>query len=283
MIVIMPDLGGRRIEYIRGGKTTFGNALSAPTSLARPSLLTRYSPFVNFKMRFFTAAVALLPALGSAHTIAQRVRVNGVDNGQGNGIRVATSNNPIQNVNDGNMACNANPSSSSKVIDVKAGDKVGVQWGHVVGGAQYVTFFSPFSSYTLSSYMAYSSPTRFANDKDHPIAPSHKGPTIFYMASVSNAASASPSGLKWFKVADDGLDQGAGTWGVDRMISNGGWVDFTLPSCVAPGQYLLRAEIIALHSASKQGQAQFYMVSGEPSFAGMCACRDVKGYEEDPG
>jgi cellulase len=89
-------------------------------------------------MRFLTAAVALLPALTSAHTIAQRVRVNGVDNGQGNGIRVASSNNPILNVNDGNIACNANPSSSSKVIDVKAGDKVGVQWGHVVGGAQYV-------------------------------------------------------------------------------------------------------------------------------------------------
>jgi cellulase len=44
------------------------------------------------------------------------------------------------------------------------------------------------------------------------------------------------------------------------MISNGGWVDFSMPSCVAPGQYLLRAEIIALHSASKAGQAQFYMV-----------------------
>jgi lytic cellulose monooxygenase (C1-hydroxylating) len=44
------------------------------------------------------------------------------------------------------------------------------------------------------------------------------------------------------------------------MISNGGWVDFTMPSCVAPGNYLLRAEIIALHSASNQGQAQFYMV-----------------------
>ncbi|KAF1835377.1 hypothetical protein BDW02DRAFT_568115 [Decorospora gaudefroyi] len=94
------------------------------------------------------------------------------------------------------------------------------------------------------------------------------------MASVTNAASASPSGLKWFKVAEDGLDTGSGTWGVDRMIKNGGWVDFTLPSCVAPGQYLLRAEIIALHSASKQGGAQFYMgcaqlnVSGSGSKAG---------------
>lgn len=91
-------------------------------------------------MKFFTVAIALLPALSSAHTIAQRVRINGQDFGQGNGIRVAPSNNPITNVNDGNLACNANPSSSSKVIDVKPGDKVGVMWGHVLGGPQYVSF-----------------------------------------------------------------------------------------------------------------------------------------------
>jgi cellulase len=77
-------------------------------------------------------------------------------------------------------------------------------------------------------------------------------------AKVDNAANAQPNGLKWFKVSEDGLD-GSGQWGVDRLISNGGWMDFTMPSCVAPGNYLLRAEIIALHSASSQGGAQFYM------------------------
>lgn len=65
---------------------------------------------------------------------------------------------------------------STKVIDVKGGDKVGVMWGHVIGGAQ------------------------FANDKDNPIAASHKGPTIFYMAKVDDAAKADGKGLKWFKV-----------------------------------------------------------------------------------
>lgn len=43
------------------------------------------------------------------------------------------------------------------------------------------------------------------------------------------------------------------------MIASGGWVDFTMPQCITPGQYLLRAEIIALHSASKSMGAQFYM------------------------
>jgi cellulase len=140
-------------------------------------------------------------------------------------------------VTDGSFACKSGFQSpvSSQVINVKSGDRVGVQWGHIIGGAQS------------------------SNDADNPIAKSHKGPTIFYMAKVDNAASASTSGQKWFKVFEDGLD-GSGQWGVDRMINNGGWVDFTMPTCIAPGQYLLRAEIIALHSASKEGQAQFYMV-----------------------
>lgn len=140
-----------------------------------------------------SALLLFLPALTSAHCIAQRVRVNGQDYGQGNGIRVAGSNNPITDVKDGNLACNTGLSSSSKVIDVKAGDQVGVMWGHVLGGPQ------------------------FAGDKDNPIAPSHKGPTLFYMAKVDNAATASPAGLKWFKVFEDGLD-GVGKWGVDRMV-----------------------------------------------------------------
>ncbi|KAF2176419.1 lytic polysaccharide monooxygenase [Zopfia rhizophila CBS 207.26] len=197
-------------------------------------------------MKLLAAAVlSILPVLTSAHCVAQRVRVNGQDNGQLVGIRTPNSNNPIQNVNDQNFACNFGYRSpvSSKVIDVKAGDKVGVQWGHVIGGAQ------------------------MANDPDNPIAKSHKGPTIFYMAKVDNAATAQPNGLKWFKVFEDGLD-GSGKWGVDRMIASGGWVDMTMPQCVAPGQYLLRAEIIALHSAKNQGQAQFYMGCAQINVSG---------------
>ncbi|KAF1928955.1 lytic polysaccharide monooxygenase [Didymella exigua CBS 183.55] len=187
-------------------------------------------------MKLSLALCALLPLLASAHTIAQRVRVNGADNGEAVGIRTALSNYPIQNVNDANMACNSNflQPVSSTVIAVKGGDAVGVLWGHVIGGAQY------------------------PGDLDQPIASSHKGPVMFYMAKVDNAATASTSGLKWFKVYEDGLD-GAGQWGVDRVISSDGWVDFTLPACLAAGDYLLRAEIIALHSAGTQGQAQFYM------------------------
>ena len=45
------------------------------------------------------------------------------------------------------------------------------------------------------------------------------------------------------------------------MIANGGWSYFTMPSCIAPGNYILRAELIALHNAYSAGGAQFYVRS----------------------
>jgi cellulase len=110
-----------------------------------------------------------------------------------------------------------------------------------------------------------------------------------HRAKVSDAASASPSSQQWFKVYEDGLDMSSGTWGVDRMISAGGWVDFTMPSCIAPGQYLLRAEIIALHSASKSGGVQFYMgcaqinVSSSGSKTGSTVSFPGAYGQSDPG
>ena len=70
----------------------------------------------------------------------------------------------------------------------------------------------------------------------------------------------------WFKIASDGLGSD-GKWGVDRLISNGGVQTITIPQCIAPGQYLLRGELIALHGASSSGGAQFYMVSRLETFA----------------
>ena len=82
---------------------------------------------------------------------------------------------------------------------------------------------------------------------------------MVYLAKVDNAANANARGLRWFKIAEDGLDTGSGQWGVDRMINNGGWQYFDMPTCIAPGNYLMRVELIALHSAYNQGGAQFYV------------------------
>lgn len=60
-----------------------------------------------------------------------------------------------------------------------------------------------------------------------------------------------------FKIQHDGYN--GGNWGTSTVINNGGLQAINIPSCITPGQYLLRAEMIALHSASSSGGAQLYM------------------------
>jgi cellulase len=185
-------------------------------------------------MKLALFSIVASASFSSAHTIFQKVSVNGVDQGQLKGVRAPDSDYPITSVTDGSFACNKDlRHKDSTVITVPAGAKVGAWWGHVIGGAQG------------------------ANDPDHPIAKSHKGPIMYYLAKVDNAATTGTTGLQWFKVAHDGLANGK--WAVDTMIQNGGWHYFNMPTCVAPGDYLMRVELLALHSAGSQGGAQFYM------------------------
>ena len=93
------------------------------------------------------------------------------------------------------------------------------------------------------------------------------------MSGLVTASSGRANTVGRFKIWQDGFDTSSKKWGVDNMISNNGWVYFNLPTCIAAGQYLLRVEILALHSASKPNQAQFYQscaqinVSGGGSFS----------------
>ncbi|KAK0638774.1 glycoside hydrolase [Cercophora newfieldiana] len=185
-------------------------------------------------MKFSLTSLLACGLAVEAHSIFQKVSVNGKDQGQLTGIRAPTNNNPVQDVNNNNMICGQPGSKSQTVIKVAGGDRIGAYWGHVIGGQQ------------------------FPNDADHPIAKSHKGPVMAYLAKVDNAASASVNGLKWFKIWQDTFDTGSKVWGVDNMIKNQGWVYFNIPTCLAGGEYLLRVETLALHSANKPNQAQFY-------------------------
>jgi hypothetical protein len=45
-------------------------------------------------------------------------------------------------------------------------------------------------------------------------------------------------------------------------------VSVKIPSCIAPGDYLLRVEHIALHSASTVGGAQFYLACAQLTVTG---------------
>lgn len=101
-----------------------------------------------------------------------------------------------------------------------------------------------------------------ANDRSctsQAIGGNHFGPVIVYMAKVADATTASPSGLSWFKVDEEGYDASTKVWGTDSLNKNCGKREFTVPSKIPAGDYLVRAEAIALHAAGQVGGAQFYM------------------------
>lgn len=84
------------------------------------------------------------------------------------------------------------------------------------------------------------------------------GPLMTYMASCGTAGCTSfnSSGARWFKIAQAGL-QSDGTWAQAALLT-GAAATVTLPSNIAPGEYLIRHEIIALHTAMTSGGAEFY-------------------------
>jgi hypothetical protein len=55
-------------------------------------------------------------------------------------------------------------------------------------------------------------------------------------AQIPNALQSTVTGLKWFKIYEDGLIAANQSWGVDRMYANKGKVTFTIPPCIAAGQ-----------------------------------------------
>lgn len=63
----------------------------------------------------------------------------------------------------------------------------------------------------------------------------------------------------WFKVKADGRQGTSDTWAATPLMKapNTGYT-YTIPSCLKSGYYLVRHEIIALHSAYSYPGAQFY-------------------------
>ncbi|EJC98512.1 uncharacterized protein FOMMEDRAFT_187182 [Fomitiporia mediterranea MF3/22] len=184
----------------------------------------------------------------TAHSIFQEMYVNGVDQGHITGIRVPDYDGPITDVTSNDVICNGgiNPYHqpiSQAIITVPAGATVTTEWHHTLDGAD-------------------------PSDPADPIDKSHKGPVMSYLAKIPNATQSDVTGLKWFKIYEDGLNPGDQSWGVDRMIANKGKVTFTIPDCIEEGQYLLRHELIALHAASSYPGAQLYMECAQLQITG---------------
>ncbi|KAF3253539.1 hypothetical protein TWF192_003792 [Orbilia oligospora] len=109
---------------------------------------------------------------------------------------------------------------------------------------------------------------RDAGDTADPVDPGHKGPIMAYLAAVPNALQESVTGLKWFKVYEDGWDPATNVWAVDKLYAAKGLVSFKLPDCIPPGNYFLRGELLALHGAGSNLGAQFYMECAQINIVG---------------
>lgn len=88
-----------------------------------------------------------------------------------------------------------------------------------------------------------------------------QGPVIDYLASCNGDCSSVDKGsLSFAKIAESGLVSGSnpGTWAADELVANGFSWTVSIPASVAPGNYVLRHEIIALHSGGQPNGAQAY-------------------------
>ncbi|KAF9267341.1 hypothetical protein L218DRAFT_920082 [Marasmius fiardii PR-910] len=151
----------------------------------------------------------ILRVSASARTVFSAVSINGIDQGHAVGIRVPTSNNPIKHVTSNDIICNTTfiqPMSNTKLA-VNSDDKVTAQFHHTSAG-----YVGP-------------DPTNKAD-----------------RASIPSATQTDVTGLKRFKIYEDGYNLSTGQWGLDHLFNNKGNVTFTIPPCIPSSDYPLRAE-----------------------------------------
>ncbi|RLM00042.1 hypothetical protein CFD26_108261 [Aspergillus turcosus] len=91
---------------------------------------------------------------------------------------------------------------------------------------------------------------------------SHHGPVIDMLAPCGESCSTvDKTSLEFFKIDGVGLvDDSAvpGTWGDDQLIANNNAWMVEIPKSIAPGNYVLRHELIAMHGAFEKDGVQNY-------------------------
>lgn len=172
------------------------------------------------------SALILLAAAASvsAHSTWQQLWV-GTQDMDTKCARTVKDNNPITSVTSPDMFCGRSPAKSSGVCEVAAGGSLTVEM-HAQPGQRAC--------------------------KDPAIGGNHYGPVLVYMAKVSDATSATSG--SFFKVAEDGYTGTTASWGTEILNANCGKRAFTVPKSLASGDYLVRAEAIALHAGAGQPQ-----------------------------
>ncbi|KAK3938681.1 endoglucanase II, partial [Diplogelasinospora grovesii] len=89
------------------------------------------------------------------------------------------------------------------------------------------------------------------------------------------------SGTVWFKVYQD-MPSVSGS-GMTWPSMNKATVDFKIPQCLEDGDYLFRIEHVALHSAAKEGGAQFYISCAQLSVSGGSGSKKPSNLVSFPG
>ncbi|KAB8299917.1 hypothetical protein EYC80_000160 [Monilinia laxa] len=170
-------------------------------------------------------------AVVMSHATFQELWINGVDQ-VGSCVRLPPSNSPVTDLTSTDLRCNLGGTVGvAGICAVAAGGSVTVEMHQQPGDRSC------------------------ANEA---IGGAHYGPVILYMSKVSNAATDTGSG-SWFKVDQEGYNVTRQWWGTQTLNANCGKRSFIIPSTLAPGAYLLRAEVIALHVAGCLGGAQLYI------------------------
>ena len=192
------------------------------------------------------AVLAGITALANAHATWQQLWKNGEDL-ESSCARLPSTNSPIEDYSSTALQCNVNPAAASGKCSFTAGDTV-----------------------TIEMHQQTSS----RNCKEEGIGGAHWGPVMAYLSKVEDAATADGSS-EFFKIYENGWKKAPGSsqgdadfWGTKDLNYNCGKLDFTIPDDIAPGDYLLRAEAVALHAASSSGGAQHYVTCYQLKVAG---------------
>ncbi|KAJ6551904.1 glycosyl hydrolase family 61-domain-containing protein [Mycena capillaripes] len=189
-------------------------------------------------MRFST--VLLLPLLAipyvSAHGFVHKVWI-GTETFLGNTpnaeptasiVRQINNVDPVKGATNPAVNCGNDAQLAGDIADANPGDNISFLW---TGG-------------DLSSW------------------PHNTGPMLTYMASCgsTDCTTFDSTQAKWFKIAQVGRIPGDsdGSWFQSLIFDTNAPANVTLPANIAPGAYLIRHEIIALHLATVKGGAEFY-------------------------
>ncbi|CAG5156606.1 uncharacterized protein ALTATR162_LOCUS4403 [Alternaria atra] len=87
--------------------------------------------------------------------------------------------------------------------------------------------------------------------------PHNVGPVLTYIASCNgDCAVVDKASLKWIKIDEAGFEDGS--WAGQKLMDNDFTWTTTVPSTIAPGNYVFRNEIINLHDGATKNGAQLY-------------------------